>query len=148
MRLQALPPMANPRLTEVTNRSNHPQSRGKNSRMSHNAVPGLQHALHLAAMRTYRKTLQTLTKIAKRPRLLLPSKWRKLISIQTISQKQEICLTNELSNYFWHFSHSIGALHGKSANETSRFRISFCRSFCFSAFLRCPVFFFGMFLLV
>lgn len=51
------------------------------------------------------------------------------------------------NTYFWHFSHSIVALQGCSANSTFSFafRISFCLSFCFSAFLRCPVFFFGIF---
>ena len=46
-------------------------------------------------------------------------------------------------NFLWKFQFWI--LHGYSAIFFSWFLISFCRSFCFSAFLRCPVFFFGIF---
>lgn len=40
---------------------------------------------------------------------------------------------------------SIAAFDGTSANGTTLLRISFWRSFCFSAFFRWPVFFFGIF---
>lgn len=42
------------------------------------------------------------------------------------------------------YSHTIRKLLGCWASDFSAFLSSFCLSRCFSAFFRCPVFFFGM----
>lgn len=69
--LEALAAVADPRLTEVAYGTHHTQAGGVHTRMLHHTVACLQHALDLAALGAYRKSLDTLTKIAERPRLLL-----------------------------------------------------------------------------
>lgn len=71
MRLQTLPAVADPRLAVITDGTNHLQPGGKYARMLHHTVARLQHALLLAALRTDRQPLDTLTEVTECTRFLL-----------------------------------------------------------------------------
>lgn len=65
MGLQAFATVADPRLAEVANGTDHSKSSSENPRMFDYTVAGLQHALDFATLRAYRQTLETRAEIAK-----------------------------------------------------------------------------------
>lgn len=124
--------------------TNHSKSSGKHSRMLDHTIACLLHAFRFAALCTNWKTLNALAEIAKCSRFLLTLalialKFNEQMKISTYY----MLLLMHLLMSFW-LPTSIDALHGTSASDTVLVRISFCRIFCFSAFLRWPVFFLGI----
>lgn len=65
MRLQALPPMTHPRLTEVTDGTHHAHASAVDPCMFNYTVSSLKHALDFATVTTLGKTLYTLTEVAE-----------------------------------------------------------------------------------
>lgn len=89
--LEALAPVAHPSFAKVADRTlinqacygnflllvsvtyHHSQSRGEHPGMPNDTVSGLGHALRLAAVRTHRKPLHALAKVAECPVPLFPT---------------------------------------------------------------------------
>lgn len=70
MTLQTFSSMAHPCLAKITNRTDHAQTGGEYARMFDHTVARLQHAFDFATLSADRKTLHTLTEVAKGTRLL------------------------------------------------------------------------------
>lgn len=118
----------------------HAEPGGEDAAVLHHTVSRLEHALGLSAVATHGQTLQGLAKVAKRSQLLLPLTSVALLYEHNIFNRK-IAMTNTNSQV------TMLALHAQSASGLLSLDvlISFWRSFCFSAFLRWPVFFLGIF---